>query len=327
MRTFLRSLLVLQGRAGRGPDDVAKIIERAAGHDRIQVHHAHGFAGRVVEHHVVELGVVVGDALGQARRLQDPGHRSAVQGELNLRPGKPGAVGRVRGDGGFQFGKAPRGVVEVWNGVVQSRSRQIGQQLLEPPEGSGRLKGLLRKFHRIVGPGVLEEDISAPIAAVRAAVPRAPVPGRDQCQAAPAIIRLIRDLMADVLRHALDVLHQRRRGLEHLRVNPLQDVSDERATLVEDGAIGVVNMTAAVRAGIEELPVDLELPRDRAQVVAQVAGFRMPLMIVIQLSGYGQETLRRSPSRWIVSYIASMFAVGLTGCNRWHGAQTQRAFS
>jgi hypothetical protein len=59
-------------------------------------------------------------------------------------------------------------------------------------------------------------------------------------------------------------------------VDPLQDVSDGRASLVEDGAIGVVNVTAAVRADTEELAVDLELARHCAHIMFQLTGFRMP---------------------------------------------------
>ena len=37
--------LVFEGRAGGGADHVAEIVEGAARHDRVQVHHAHGLAG------------------------------------------------------------------------------------------------------------------------------------------------------------------------------------------------------------------------------------------------------------------------------------------
>ena len=56
--------LVFGGWAGGGADHVAEIVENEAGHDGVEVDDAEGFACLVVEQDVVELGVVVGDALG-----------------------------------------------------------------------------------------------------------------------------------------------------------------------------------------------------------------------------------------------------------------------
>ena len=123
------------------------------------------------------------------------------------------------------------------------------------------MKGLLWRFHRVVSPGVFDEDISAPVVALRIAVPRATVPGRDQREAESGVVRLVRGLAVDVRRHALHVFHERHRGLEDVMVDPLDDVTDGSAALVEDGAVGVVNVTAAVGAGVDELAVDLKLLR------------------------------------------------------------------
>jgi len=59
-------LLVFERRAGGGANHVAEVVERAAGHHGVQVHHAHGFAGDHVEHDIVEFRVVVRDALGDS---------------------------------------------------------------------------------------------------------------------------------------------------------------------------------------------------------------------------------------------------------------------
>ena len=87
-------MFVLQRRTGRGAHHVAEIVERAARHDRVEVHHALGFAGERVEHHVVELGVVVRDALGDlplGHGVEDHVHQWLVlKRELDFRPGRPG---------------------------------------------------------------------------------------------------------------------------------------------------------------------------------------------------------------------------------------------
>ena len=61
-------LLVFRRGAGGGAHHVAEVVERQAGHHGVEIDDADGFAGFVVEQNVIELGVVVGDALGQILR-------------------------------------------------------------------------------------------------------------------------------------------------------------------------------------------------------------------------------------------------------------------
>ena len=212
MQTFDEVLLVFQGRARRGADHVAEIIERQSRHDRVEVDDADALLRGVVQHHVVELRVVVRRPLRQdALRLQvdqPRGDRLAAQGEVDLRPGQPGAIGRVGLDGLFQGGKTLGRVVEIGNRVVQSRRRQVGQQALEPPERLGRLVGLLRRFHGVIGPGALDEDVSPPAFALGIDMEHPPVAGRHERERPPRDIGLAGQLGAEVIGHALDVLHQ-----------------------------------------------------------------------------------------------------------------------
>ena len=92
MVTLRQVLLVFFGGAGGGAHHVAEIVERQARHHGVEVDDADAFAGCVVEHHVVELGVVVRDALGQVCLEQNAGDRFAREGEFDLRPGQDGAA-------------------------------------------------------------------------------------------------------------------------------------------------------------------------------------------------------------------------------------------
>ena len=158
--------LVLQRRAGRGAHHVAEIVEHAARHDRVEVHHAHGLAGLDVEHHVVELGVVVRDALGDfALRQSVKDHvRNLLlfAGELDLAFGLGRAVELVLLNRLLQRGKAPARVVKMRNGLGQALSGQIHQQALKPPEGLARFIGLDRRLHRFVRAHALDKHERAP---------------------------------------------------------------------------------------------------------------------------------------------------------------------
>ncbi len=119
-----------------------------------------------IQHHVVELGVVVGDALRDfslRHGVQDDVHDPFVfQGELDFRLRILGAVVVVLVDGLLQGGEALPGVVEIRDGFVQPPARQVHQQMLELPKGAARLEGLLRRLHRLERLHSLHENERAP---------------------------------------------------------------------------------------------------------------------------------------------------------------------
>ena len=153
---------------------------------------------------------------------------------------------------------------------MQARGGQVGQQALEPPEGLGRLVGLLRRFHGVVGAGVLDEDVRPPAFALRIDVEHPPVAGRHQRERSPRDVGLVGQLGAEVLGHALDVFHQPRGVLEDIAVDPLVDIADRPAALAIGGGIGIVDMPRAVGLRALEVGEDLEIPRQGADVVAKL---------------------------------------------------------
>lgn len=88
-----------------------------------------------------------------------------------------------------------------------------------------------------------------------------PVPDRDQRQHSPAEIRLPAHFSRQMSRNPLDVFHQRDRLLENIVVDALQNISRYRPGLIENGAIRVIDMSAAIRFGTPKLTVDLKMPR------------------------------------------------------------------
>ena len=174
--------LVFQGRAGGGADHVAEIIERQSRHDRVEVDDANAFLRGVVQHHVVELRVVVRRPLGQnalGLQVDQPrGDRLAAQGEIDFRPGRPA---RLAASASMACSNAAKRLGVLWKSGIVSCNRgsgQVGQEALELPERLGRLVGLLRRFHGIVGPGILNEDVSPPAFALGIDVEQPPVAGR-----------------------------------------------------------------------------------------------------------------------------------------------------
>src|ERR1022692_1116277 len=118
------------------------------------------------------------------------------------------------------------------------------------------------------------------------------VPNRDQRQHAPAEIWLAGHFPGQMSCDALDVFHQGDRLLEDIVVDALQNVTRHRPRLIKNGAIGVIDMAAAIRFSTAELAVDLKMPRHVPDVM-----FRIHRQ---SLSGY--SPLRTS---WLMPAITS----------------------
>ncbi len=84
-------------------------------------------AGDVIEHDIVEFGVVVGDALRQVCVKQDACDGLTREGKFNLRLCKNCATGHIGGDCLLQRHESFRRMVKVFDGIVQSRRRQVDE--------------------------------------------------------------------------------------------------------------------------------------------------------------------------------------------------------
>jgi len=243
--------LVLGRGVRGGAGHVAKIVQREAGHDRVEVDDAERLPRGVVEHDVVEFRIVMGDTLRRVPaglEVEQPVHQAlapADKPDLRRHPGDP--PGRIGADRALQRLEAPAGVVKIGDRLAQARRRQVGQQPLEGAEGAGghpRLGGGLdlvesgRPLDEMVGPPAIPRRILI--------IGRAP-PRRHQGEAAPPGVREIPDPAGHMGADPGDVLHQRRHIIEDPAVDPLQHVPPRLAAGLESNRIGVIDMPAAVR--------------------------------------------------------------------------------
>jgi hypothetical protein len=160
--------------------------------------------------------------------------------------------------------------MKIRNRIVQSRRRQIGQKFLELPESLSRLKGLSRRLDGVERPSFFDENINTPKIALIVAIIRLPIVRRNQRKHAAARVGLADGFFSKVRRHALDVLHQRRRIFENVMIDALNNVADARAALIENRAIGVIDVTAAIRIRSKKFATQGELRRHGAEVVSQI---------------------------------------------------------
>ena len=130
------------------------------------VDHCHSLAGCVVEHHVVDLGVVVRDALRDragCHEVEDSTGLVAVRvHERHLRGDVLEAALHVGLRGGVELLKAVARVVEAGYDVMQARTWQIGEVVLEARERLGHLVRLVRTLDEVVCARALDEHVLPP---------------------------------------------------------------------------------------------------------------------------------------------------------------------
>ena len=162
--------LVLGRGARAEADGVAEVIRRQPRHHRVQIDHAHAAPGLAIQQHVVELGVVVGDAQGDFARLHRVQQRVhlplVLPAKLDFRRHAAQPAGLVARNRVFELAVARRGVVEIVDRLMQRIRRKAAHLPLEFAE---RLAGKLEqrgRVRQIVGYRVLNEQIHPPQAAL-----------------------------------------------------------------------------------------------------------------------------------------------------------------
>ena len=224
-------LLVLGRRRGRSAHHVAKVVQGRTGHGGVEVDHHVGPVGR--QHDVVDLGVVVGDALGDFTRLHqlhDLGglfaariHPGELLGDQRL------AALDVLGRRLVEETQPIHRVVELGDDLPEPRRGQVGEIVLELGERP-RHQLRLRRIGDEIDRGIaLQERIEPPGILVAFDLQRTDA------------------LLREVPGHAQHVLFQHVRR-EDVGVDALQDVARARFRFHLEGVVDVAGAVALDRS-------------------------------------------------------------------------------
>lgn len=229
-------LLVLGGGGGRRADHIAEVVERGAGHYRIEIDHGDALLRHVVEHDVVDLSVVVGDALGDLaarHRVDDPsGLFAARVDEIHLALNEFKAVLHVGRGGLVEKLKTVDRVVELGQNLVETRLGEIGERVLELREGVRREKGLIGVLDKVDRARARDERVKTPGILVAEDLERSAA------------------LRADMARHAADVLHHAVGIGKDVGVDALKDVRNSADVV---GLEGVVDVARTVSGDLDDV--------------------------------------------------------------------------
>ena len=272
-RIDLGEVLLILGRVGRGgAAHIAEVIERQARHHRVQVDHADAATGLVVQHHVVELGVVVRHALGDLALLatlqQTAEGVGARHDEVDLGLDVLGAVEGVLLDGGLERLVALHGVVEVGDRLMEAGVGEVRHHVLEAGEGLAHQFRLLRALDLVVGGSALDKDVHTPPVAIGVVIDRLAILGEDERQGATGDVRLAlgAQLLGNVAGHAQNVLLHGLRLGKDVMVDALKQIVHLRAAHRIGELIGVIDVPAAIGAPAHKVAVNLERGGNRLQL-------------------------------------------------------------
>lgn len=195
---------------------------------------------------------------------------AAPPDELELRPDRRQPPGTVLLCRPLQRGKARNRVVEIRNRLIQP-PLEIGKIVLETPERRSRLERLLRRLEDVVGARIFDKAVTAEKVPFAVAHERTAVLRRNQLERPVTRSRIPgtfeTDLLADMGGHTFKVLHQLFRLLEHIRIDPLHDVADPGAALVERHRECIVDMARAERHADHIFAPEIKGAADAAQII------------------------------------------------------------
>ena len=216
-------LLVLGGGGGTEADGVTEIEGTQAGHDGVQVQDAQALAGLLVQQNVVQLGIVVGDAQGQAAVLTlllEPGaHLLALQDEVHLGLDTGQTAHGVGGNRLLELAIAVGGVVEFGDGLGQGLGGELAEHLLEAAEGQGGLVEVVLALGGVQAEAA-DEVVHAPELALGVLVVELAVLGGQEVQGQTGVIHPGPDVVGD----GTGVVHEAHRVLEHIGIDALEDI-------------------------------------------------------------------------------------------------------
>ena len=162
-------LIFLRG-VGGGTEHVSRVEEDGTRHDGIQVYQAKHLSAVLVEEHIVQLGIVVGDMERKDALFHTvPEHASAspaLHEETNLVAYRGEPPLRVPPHRRFQLPVAHAHVVEVGNRLREPMSIQRAEQVVETADGTAELIGLAGVGQLLIGLGTFDEGIDPPVPAL-----------------------------------------------------------------------------------------------------------------------------------------------------------------
>jgi hypothetical protein len=141
--------------------------------------------------------------------------------------------------------------------------------LLESSKCAGSLKRLIRRIEGIERASTFDETVHAPIRANGVFMPGAAIDSGNQRKHAPISVGFAFNLLREVCRDPLNVLHERDGAGEDAGVHSLQEKAKRLACLSNNDTPGFIDVSAAEGLSRNEFTRNLKLANDTPDLAAR----------------------------------------------------------
>ena len=241
-----------------------------SGHDGVEVDDAEAPVV-LVEQHIVELGIVVGDPQGDLPLFAQPfdGHHlfGPVEDELHIVLNSGSPVLRVFLQHFVEIVQPHLHVVEAGQHLVYPRGVQSCDQHLKTPDGPASLISLSGGLYLVVAAVPFDEDIGPPVISLVIPVKELSVGGGDDREGLPVGVgsRDGGEFFPDVRSDLEDIVLQLLHIFEDIGIDPLQDIV-VLILFCGGDLVGVVDMTGAERFSFQESTFASEMTEYVSQI-------------------------------------------------------------
>ena len=150
---FRQIALVLRAVVRAEPDRIAVVVQRQAGHHRIEIDHADPASGRLVYQDIIQFCIVVRDAQREFPGVKKIHQHGAVlfsgEHKLRLLPDVLCAAAGILPERPLEIAEPVARIMEPRDRLVQGGCVVARKEHLELPERLSALVELLRPLHRL----------------------------------------------------------------------------------------------------------------------------------------------------------------------------------
>ena len=255
--------LVLQSCACSEADRITEIIRCQSRHDCIQIDHTDCFACRVIDHDVVQLGVIVcytkRKSSVKLHIIQCMCQFFSLQDKINFFLDRGCSSTDILCNSFLEFLKAVRCVMEILDRLMKCLCRIICQKLLKMSECYCALIEIIVVLYCIVAGRSLNKEIDSPVLSIRIHKIRKTCLAFYQCQCLSFRIAAVLDnFFAKPGSNTADIFHQFDWFLKNISAHSLQDVSFRSLCCLVSQSISIIDMTASISDALFEFTMQFE---------------------------------------------------------------------
>ena len=230
-------------------DRIAEIIYGKSRHYGIKVNHTDGFSRCIINHNVIQLGIIMCNTQRQLSLIlhiaQDMCQFCAVQHKLNLFFHICCSVTYIFFHSSFKLIQPVHRIMKIYDGLMKSFCRIVCKQPLEMSESNCTLVKIFLIFYHVIACGIFNEQIYSPVFPVLIYIIRKSILCHHKIQSLSLHISTVfLDLFLQPGSNTADILHQFHRFGKNTPVHFLKNIM---FACTVSQSVSIIDMSASIR--------------------------------------------------------------------------------